>query len=140
MDTPATSWKRPAFSPLNAEARQPTSSVSSISPLRVLRSSKLLHSLAGSRSSWWPEWQRKNQASIHRTAKHYSIEEGGHNYCERKCCIPHISPPLRFVLRLNLQKWGRICGTQRYKLMHLLTRVSSMPIHFWHLTYENQHH
>ena len=36
MDTPATSWKRPAFSPLNTEARQPTASVGSISPPRAL--------------------------------------------------------------------------------------------------------
>ena len=32
MDTPATLRKCPAFSPLNAEARQPTASVGSISP------------------------------------------------------------------------------------------------------------
>ena len=31
MDTPATSWKRPTSSPLNAETRQPTASVGSIS-------------------------------------------------------------------------------------------------------------
>ena len=38
MDTPTTSRKRPASSPLNAEARQPPASVGSISPPRVLRS------------------------------------------------------------------------------------------------------
>ena len=38
MDMPATSRKRPASSPLNAEARQPTTSIGSISPPRVLRS------------------------------------------------------------------------------------------------------
>ena len=37
------------------------------------------------------EWQRKNKASIQRTAKHFSIE-GGRNR-ERKCHIPRISPP-----------------------------------------------
>ena len=57
------------------------------------------------------EWQRKNEASIHRTAKHFSIEGGSNR--ERKCYIPRISP-LRFVLRLTLQKGGRICGTLRY--------------------------
>ena len=38
MDTPATSRKHPASSALNAEAHQPTASVGSISPPRVLRS------------------------------------------------------------------------------------------------------
>ena len=37
MDTPTTSWKHPASSPLNAEAHQPTTCVESISPPRVLR-------------------------------------------------------------------------------------------------------
>ena len=37
-DTPATSRKHPAFSPLNNEARQPTTRVGSISLSRVLRS------------------------------------------------------------------------------------------------------
>ena len=38
MDTPANLWKGLASSPLNAEARQPTVSVGSISPPHVLRS------------------------------------------------------------------------------------------------------
>ena len=107
------------------------------------------------------EWQRKNEASIHKTAKHFTIDrkrvckwcqkysplkgqtcgalgkrrrlccgkplsvelelmwaghrKGGRNR-ERKCHIPRISPPLRFVLRLRLQKGGRICGTLWYKV------------------------
>ena len=43
MDTPATLRKRPASSPLNAEARQPPASVGSISPPRVLRSAPTPH-------------------------------------------------------------------------------------------------
>ena len=39
--------------------------------------------------------------------------KGGRNH-ERKCRIPRISPPLRFILRLRLQKGGRTCGTLRY--------------------------
>ena len=50
------------------------------------------------------EWQCKNETSIHRTAKHFSINSkhmGGRNR-ERKC-----RPLLRFVLRLlRLQKRG----------------------------------
>ena len=38
---------------------------------------------------------------------------GGRNR-ERNCRIPRTSCPLRFVLRLRLQKGGRICGTLRY--------------------------
>ena len=40
-------------------------------------------------------------------------KEGGRNR-KRNHRIPRISPPLRFVLRLRLQKGGRICGTVRY--------------------------
>ena len=36
--------------------------------------------------------QCKNEVSIHRTARHFSIEGGGRNR-ERKCRIPRISPP-----------------------------------------------
>ena len=51
------------------------------------------------------EWRGKNEASIHRSAKHFSIE-GGRNR-ERKRRIPRIAPPpLRFVLTLRLQKRG----------------------------------
>ena len=117
MDTPGTSRKRPVSSSFNTEARQPTASVGSISPPCVLRSP----------STPLPRWnfysvrfkvfvverQRKNKASIHRTAQHFSIE-GGRNR-ERKCRIPRISPPLRFVLKLKLQKGGCICGTLRYQ-------------------------
>ena len=42
------------------------------------------------------DWQRKNEASIHRTAKHFSVE-GGRNR-ERKCRIPHITGTLRYML------------------------------------------
>ena len=38
--------------------------------------------------------------------------KGGCNR-ERNCCIPHVSLPLCFVLRLRLQKGGCICGTLR---------------------------
>ena len=99
VDTPATSRKRPAFSPLNAEARQPTASVGRISPPRVRRRLALgLH----------PPPTNNNGVMLYR--------KGGRNR-ERNCRIPRISPPLRFVLRLRLQKeggGGRICGTLRY--------------------------
>ena len=47
------------------------------------------------------EWQCKNEASIHRTAKHFSIE-GGRNH-KRKCRIPCISSPCAFY-------WGKRGG------------------------------
>ena len=124
MDTPATSRKRPASSPLNAEAHQPTVSVGSISPPRASRSAPtLLHSQVSV-----VEWQCKNEVSIHRTARHFSIE--GVRNRGRKCRIPRISPPLRFVLRLRLQKGGgRICGTLRYKnVFSALKLESSSPV------------
>ena len=125
MDRPATSRKRSASSSLNA---QPTGSIGSISPPRVLhsttpRASRRLPpppSLPLPRRNFYivrfkvfvVERQRKNEARIHRSAKHFSIE-GGRNR-ERKCRIPRISPPppppLRFVLRLRLQKGGVFVG------------------------------
>ena len=111
----AASRKFPACSPLNAEARQPTASVGSISQPRVLRSAPTprRNSYTVGFKVCMVEWQRKNEASIHRTAKHFSIE-GGRNR-GKKCRIPRISPPSppRLVLRLRLQKEGRICGTLR---------------------------
>ena len=85
MDTPATSRKRPASSPLNAQDHQPTVSVASISPPRASRHSQI--SVV--------EWQCKNEVSIHRTARYFSIEGGGGGgrNRERKCRIPRISPP-----------------------------------------------
>ena len=120
MDTPATLRKRPASLALNAEARQPTAKAGNIYPPRPSRSAPAPPSR---RNSYLTvrfkvsvvEWQRKNKTSTHRTDIHFSIE-GGRNR-ERKCRIPRISPPpLRFVLRLRLQKLGkRICGTLRYR-------------------------
>ena len=62
MDTPATSRKRPASSPLNAEARQPTASVGSISPPRA-----------------WPPHPTDDEVMLYR--------KGGRNR-ERNCRIP----------------------------------------------------
>ena len=50
------------------------------------------------------EWQRKNEASIHRTAKHFSVE-GGRNR-ERKCRIPRISPPPALCTKAKFAKGG----------------------------------
>ena len=81
-DTPTTSRKRPVSLPLNAKARQPTTSIGSISPPRILRSaptpsfpSSKLYTVRFKVSM--VEWQRKNEASIHRTAKHFLIKGGG---------------------------------------------------------------
>ena len=91
MDTPATSWKHPAFSPLNAEARQPTLASGVFLCLAL----------------WLPP-PTDNEVMLYR--------EGGHNH-ERNCRIPRLyKPPLHFVLRLRLQKVGRICGTLRYSI------------------------
>ena len=94
----AASQKFPACSPL----RQPTASVGSISQPCVVRSA-----LTPRRNSYtvgfkvcMVEWQRKNEASIHRAAKHSSIE-GGCNR-GRKCRIPRISPPPRSAVPLVL--------------------------------------
>ena len=97
-DTPATLRKHPASSPFNSEARQPTTSIGSISPPRVLR--------------------------IHRTAEHFSIE-GGHN--REKMLHPTYKPTLRFVLRLRLQKgdvfagnYGTITGITTFHFLHII--------------------
>ena len=80
---------------------------------------KLLHSLRFKFSM--VEWLRKNKASIHRTAQHFSIE-GGHN-SERKCCILRVSPPLRFVLKLKLQKRGHCCILRVSPLLRFVLKL-----------------
>ena len=77
VDTPATLQKRPASSALNAEARQPTTSVGSISLPRVLRlaTPRALRSAPAppSRQNSYTgrfkvsvvEWQRKNEVENH---------------------------------------------------------------------------
>ena len=74
MDTPATSRKHPAFSLLNAEARQPTASVGSISTLRSATFALGLHS------------PPTNNIGV------MLYRKGGRNR-ERNCRIPRISPP-----------------------------------------------
>ena len=123
MDMPATLQKRSASLPLNAEAHQPSASVGNISPSHIVHSampctlrlppsipfpplSKLLHSLRFKVSV--VEWQRKNEAIIHRTNKRFSIK-GGHNR-ERKCHIPRTSPPTLFT-KAKFAKGVHICGT-----------------------------
>ena len=55
----------------------------------------------------WPPHPTDSEVMLYRYGK------GGRNR-ERNRRIPCISPPLRFVLRLRLQKGARICGTLRY--------------------------
>ena len=93
MDMPAALQKRPA-------------SVGSISPPRVLC---LASTLPPCRNSYTVrfkvsvvEWQRKNEASIYRTTKHFSIE-GGRNH-ERKCRIPCISLPPGLCTKAKVAK------------------------------------
>ena len=93
MDTPAASQKRPA-------------SVGSISPPCVLC---LASTLPPCRNSYTVrfkvsvvEWQHKNEASIYRTTKHFSIK-GECNH-ERKCCIPCISPPPALCTKAKVAK------------------------------------
>jgi len=87
MDTPATLQKRPAFSPLDAEARQPTTSVGSISPPRIWRHLTLgLH----------PPLTNNNGVMLYR--------KGGRN-SQRNCCIPRISPPA-FCTKAKVAKGG----------------------------------
>ena len=129
MDTPATLRKRPASSAL---ARQPTASVGSIFPPRFVRSAPAPPSR---RNSYLTvrfkvsvvEWQHKNEASIHRTTKHFSIE-GERNLAsfpgarknearrnrERKCRILRISPPPPAVCTKAKVGRGRICGALWY--------------------------
>ena len=83
MDMLATSRKRPPPSPLNAEARQPTASVGSISLPRA-----------------WPPPPTDNEVMLYWNR--------GRNR-KRNCGIRYISPPpLRFVLTLRLQRGGRL--------------------------------
>ena len=87
MDTPATSRKRPASLLLNAKAHQPTASVVSISP-----------SLAWRRLALGPHPPTDNDFMPGR----------------KSVFVREIVASLRFVLRLRLQKEGRICGTLWY--------------------------
>ena len=87
MDKSATSRKHPAFSPLNAEARQPTASVGSISPPRIRRCLALgLH----------PPPTNNNGVMLYR--------KGGRNR-GRNCRIPRISPPA-FCTKAKVAKGG----------------------------------
>ena len=89
---PLASSIRPASSPLNAEARQPTASARSISP---------------------PHLGLHPPPTMRSCLLKYVAPEGCN--CGRKCRIPHISPPPpEFCTRLRLQQWGRICRTLRY--------------------------
>ena len=66
------------------------------------------------RSPWWNGSARTKSASTEPLDISRSKGWGGGRNRGRKWRIPHISPPLRFVLRLRLQKGGRICGTLRH--------------------------
>ena len=85
MDMPATSHKCPASSPLNAEARQPTASVWSISP-----------------SHAQPPPPTDNEAMLYSIMSH---QKGGHN-CEKKCHIPRTSPPPAFCNKAKVAIGG----------------------------------
>ena len=96
MDTPATSRKRSASSPLNAEARYPTGSVRSISPLCARRS----------RLRARPPPPTDNEVIL------YWYRKGGRNRERNRRILCISPPPLRFVLRLRLQKgWGLLQDT-----------------------------
>ena len=107
METPATSWKCPASSHLNTEARQPTPSVRSSSPPRILRSAPTT---------------TNDEVMLYSIMLH---RKGGRNR-KKKCHIPCITPPLCFVLRLRLQREGRICWALRYVPFYLLWSVFSL--------------
>ena len=111
MDMPATLWKHPASSPLTTEARQPTTSVGSISPPCVLH--------------------------IHRTAKHFSIEGG----CDRKrkCCIPCISPPV-LCTNAKVAKGGEGVFTGHYSTCNYIIDVALTVTTWASLTSEMIHH
>ena len=94
---PATSRKHPAFSSLDAEACQPTASIGSISLPRA-----------------WPPPLTNNDNGV------MLYWKGGHNH--EKLSHPAYKLLLMcFVLRLRLQKGGRICGTLRYMLINSLS-------------------
>ena len=88
---PATSRKRPAFSPLNDEARQPTGSVGSISPLRA--------------------WRRLAVGLYPPTMTMGSCFFGREGVIAREIVASR-------VLRPRLQKGRRISGTLRYYTGH----------------------
>ena len=85
MDMPATLHKCPASSPLNAEARQPTASVWSISPPHAQ-----------------PPPPTDNEAMLYSIMWH---RKGGHN-CEKKCHIPRTSPPPAFCTKAEVANGG----------------------------------
>ena len=59
------------------------------------------------------KWQPKNEASIYRTAKNFSIE-GGRN-SERKCCILHISPPPALCTKAKAKRGAYLWDTMVFK-------------------------
>ena len=76
---------------------------------------KILHSQVQGLRGAWNGSARTMSASTEPLNISRSRGGGGGRNRERKCRIPRISPPpLRFVLRLRLQREGRICGTLRY--------------------------
>ena len=98
MDTPATSWKRPASSPLNAEACQPTASVGSISPPRASRSAptplKILHSqVQGLRTRGGMAAQERSQHPQNRS----TFLDWGGVILREMSHRPYKPPPLPFV-------------------------------------------
>ena len=94
MDTQATSHKCSASLLLNAKGLHPTTSVVTISPPRTRRRPMLGDSPCLAPNFHW-QW--------------LNAQKGGRN-CERNCRIPCISPPLRFVLSLRLQKGSVFVG------------------------------
>ena len=87
MDMLATSRRRPASSPLNAEIHPSNASVGSISPPHAQ-----------------PPPPTDNEVMLYSIMWH---RKGGHK-CERKCHILCLyKPTMCFVLRLRLQKRGR---------------------------------
>ena len=116
MDTPATLRKCPAFSPLNAEARQSTTSVGSISSPRA-----------------WPPPRTDNGSCF--------IGMEGSIDPERNCRIPRISPPPpppppAFCTEAKVAKGGHYGTTFLYTtVLHFCTVASfleTLPEMQWH--------
>ena len=120
MDTQATSRKCPASSPLNTEARQPTTSIGSISLSRVLCSAMLCASRSAPTvlGTYSPPPAMR---SCFTQTDYVGEVLGGHNH-KRKCCIPSVDPPA-LCTKPKVAKGRLICGALQYIFLHSTTQV-----------------
>ena len=109
MDTLATSRKRPASLPLNAEARQPTASVKSVSLL------------CARRCLTWPPPPTDNEVMLYRKGGRNRQKKLSHPAYKPPLCFPCVFPV--FCTKAKVAKGGVFAGHYgRTKAVYMLER------------------